>query len=72
MTAPCPDIAIYHIKIGPSNTPSYLAKYMNGGTLLPPTFEGRTEAEAVEAAREFWATEQAAVAGARAARGNAE
>jgi len=66
--APCPGIAAYELR-GGVRAPRWIAKWVDGGTLLSPTFEGVTEAEAVEAARSFWAAEQIAIEKARAARG---
>jgi hypothetical protein len=68
--APCPAVATYE-RSGPAKAPRWIAKYVKGGTLLPPTFEGATELEATEGARRFWASEQVALAKVRAARGEA-
>ena len=68
MSAPIPDIATYERRTA-SHGPLWLAKYVHCGDLLPATFEGATEAEAYNAACEFWASEQRAIAKARLARG---
>lgn len=49
--------------------PRWIAKYVDGGIALPPTFEGATELEATSLARQFWDHEQSSIAKARAARG---
>lgn len=71
MNGQCPDIATYqiHAVTGAARAARWLAKYVDGGTMLPATFEGATEAEVVRSARAFWASEQISVAKARAARG---
>jgi hypothetical protein len=68
MTAPCPEIATYELS-SQSRAPKWLAKYVHCGDLLPATFEGATEAEAYDAAVQFWRDEQRAIAKGRIARG---
>jgi hypothetical protein len=71
---PCPEIVTYERSGNPhahrriAVAPRWIAKYDDGGTLLPSTFEGVTELEARSLARQFWEHEQSAVAKARAAR----
>ena len=74
--APCPEIVAYALQarvqgklVNLPIAPKWIAKWVDGGTLLSPTFEGATKAEAVGAARSFWVAEQIAIDRARVARG---
>lgn len=73
MSAPCPKIVTYQLSgvLPKLNAPSWLAFYVDRGDLLPAKFEGDTQDAAIAEARGWWAGEQAAVAKARAARGEA-
>ena len=68
--ADCPDIATYQLRSAARpGPPRWLSTYVDKGVRLSATFEGDTEAEAYNAACDFWAAEQLAVAKARVARG---
>jgi hypothetical protein len=71
MTPPAPVPVAYRRFDGPA-APEWIAVFVAGGSVLPGIFTGATRDEAMNAARDWWLAEQAAIAKAKAARGEPE
>ena len=54
-----PPLAIYELAEGPHNASQWIVTFVRASGRLPVVFEGKTEAEAVEAAKAFWAANRA-------------